>query len=39
MTQLTTQSGASLTPAAYGTMQWGGTANADAARAMTIDVF
>lgn len=34
MTQLKTQSDAVLTPAAYGTMQWGGTANMAAARAM-----
>lgn len=34
MTQLTTQSGAVLTPAAYGTMQWGGNADASAAHAM-----
>lgn len=37
MTQLTTPSGARVAPAAYGTMQWGGTANADAARAMFED--
>lgn len=35
MTQLTLQSGAPLaTPAAYGTMQWGGTADAAASRGM-----
>jgi aryl-alcohol dehydrogenase-like predicted oxidoreductase len=33
-TTLTTQSGASLAPAAYGTMQWGGTADFGAAQAM-----
>jgi aryl-alcohol dehydrogenase-like predicted oxidoreductase len=33
-TALTTQSGAPLTPAAYGTMQWGGTADLNAAQAM-----
>ncbi|AGI69673.1 aldo/keto reductase [Octadecabacter antarcticus 307] len=31
---LSTQSGAMLTPAAYGTMQWGGTADIGAARTM-----
>ncbi len=31
---LSTQSGAMLAPAAYGTMQWGGTADIDAAQAM-----
>ncbi len=34
MTQLKTQSGAILSPTAYGTMQWGGTADMGAARAM-----
>lgn len=34
MTQMTTRTGASLAPAAYGTMQWGGTADEDAARRM-----
>ena len=34
MTALKTQSGAPLAPAAYGTMQWGGTADATAAREM-----
>lgn len=34
MTKLTTQSGAPLSPAAYGTMQWGGTADAAASRVM-----
>jgi len=34
MTHLTTQSGTPLAPAVYGTMQWGGAADADAARAM-----
>lgn len=34
MTHLKTQSGTPLAPAAYGTMQWGGTADATAAREM-----
>lgn len=37
LTQLKTQSGAVLAPAAYGTMQWGGTADAHAAQAMFDD--
>lgn len=37
MTRLLTQSGATLAPAAYGTMQWGGTADATAAREMFED--
>ncbi|WP_375280091.1 aldo/keto reductase [Pseudooctadecabacter sp.] len=34
MTTMTPQSGTALAPAAYGTMQWGGTADASAARDM-----
>lgn len=34
MTAMTTQGGAPLAPAAYGTMQWGGTADRAAAQAM-----
>jgi len=34
MTRITTQSGATLDPVAYGTMQWGGTADTTAAQAM-----
>ena len=37
MTALTTQSGAAVAPAAYGTMQWGGTADSAAAKEMFED--
>ena len=37
MRPLTTRSGINIAPAAYGTMQWGGTADMDAARAMFDD--